>query len=95
MIKNHIHTLEKGVHVVRDKLFRYRIIYPNKNEDGTWNWFNFLTGGSWGNIIMVFIIVCVMVGLVLAYKHDVHALVECCNSAKKPLFNLTTDWINP
>lgn len=72
-------NLEKGVYAKRDKLFRWRLVFPNKNTDGTINWFNLITGGSWGNIIGVFIIVCVMIGLVLAYKHDVAALVECCN----------------
>ena len=77
--------------VIEDKLFRYRLIFPIKKDTDkpftldNINWFNFLTGGSWGNILMVVIIVLVMVGLVLAYKHDIALLSECCNTACKNL----------
>ena len=73
--------------VIEDKFFRYRLVFPIKKDENkpfsldNIEWFNFLTGGSWGNIIMVVLIVLTMVGLVLAYKHDTAALIECCNSA--------------
>ncbi len=71
--------------VVEDKLFRYRLVFPIRNQDGSLNWFNLLTGGSWGNLIIVFAIVLFMVGLVFAYKHDIALLVECCNNYKESL----------
>ena len=71
----------KDCKVIEDKLFRYRLIFPIKNDDGSINWFNLFTGGSWGNIMMVTLIVLLCVGLVLAYKHDTAVLIECCNSA--------------
>ena len=77
--------------IVEDKWFRYRLIFPIKNSDGSMNWFNFLTGGSWGNLAVVIAIVLLMVGLVLAYKHDVATLVECCNSACKSLIQTTPE----
>ena len=78
--------IEKDVHVVKSKFFRYRLVYPIKDENGKINWFNLLTGGSWGNLIMVIIICSFLVGLVLAYRADVMHLVECCNSACQNLF---------
>jgi len=81
--------IAEGVYTRKSKWFRYRLIFPNKNSDGTINWFNLLTGGSWGNVIGVAVIVLVMIGLVLAYKHDVAALVECCNKCTN-LLNIQT-----
>lgn len=82
--------------VIEDKLFRYRLIFPVKKDEnksfwaeGNIEWFNFLTGGSWGNLIMVAIIAATMVALVLIYRNDVAGLVECCNRA----VNCTMDLI--
>jgi len=79
--------IESGVKVIKDKLFRYRLIFPIKKEDGKVNWFNLLTGGSWGNLIVVILIVMLCVSLVLAYRHDVATLTECCNTACKNLIS--------
>jgi len=67
-----------GCSVVKSKFFGYRLVYPIKNKDGSTNWFNLLTGGSWWNIIKVVGVVILMVVLVVSYKHDTAALIECC-----------------
>jgi len=52
-------------------LFGYRLVYPVKNEDGTINLFNLLTGGSWGNLIKILLIIAFILILSLSYYHDI------------------------
>lgn len=86
--------VQNGVHVIKDKLFGYRLVHPIKNKDGTINWFNLFTGGSWGNLIMVIVICAFLVSLVIIYKNDVSQLVECCNSACDNLVSNLPDYMN-
>ncbi len=62
--------IEEGVYLHKGKL-GYRLIYPYKNKDGTINWFNIFTGGSWKNLITVIIVVLFILGLSYAYYLDV------------------------
>lgn len=68
--------IDDGVYLKKDKLFRYRLIYPIKNSDGSWNWFNILTGGSWGNLIATSLVIAAILFSVWAYKHDTDALIQ-------------------
>ena len=83
MVSKTFIEIEPGVDVVKDSIFKYRIVHRIKNKDGTTNWFNMLTGGSWGNLFFVLGLVLFAFVLVYSYKHDMAALVECCNSAIK------------
>jgi len=65
--------------VVEDPILKYRLVFPIKNRDGSINWFNLLTGGSWGRLIITLLICAALVASVFIYKHDVSSLVECCN----------------
>lgn len=56
---------------------RYRVIYPLKNEDGSINWFNVLTGGSWWNLIWVGAFVLIFVGILYEYSKNLNALLDC------------------
>jgi len=77
--------LEKGVELRMGGLQRYRLVYHWKNPDGSINWFNFLTGGSYYNLIGVLLVVSFLVLLVMLYKHDTAILVECCNACQNSL----------
>jgi len=41
----------------------FKVIKPWRNEDGSINWFNLLTGGSWFNLVMVGLVVLIILGL--------------------------------
>jgi hypothetical protein len=47
--------LEDKVYLKKD-LLGYRVVYPNKNQDGSWNIINLLFGG-WNNLLMLIIFV--------------------------------------
>ena len=68
--------LEDGVEVRKDSLSRYRMVYKVKNKDGSWNWFNLITGGSWANILKVLLIVLMVLCLTGAYLRDVRVYRE-------------------
>ena len=68
--------LEDGTYLDKDR-FGYKIIYPWKNEDGSINWFNLCTGGSWYNLMKVSLIVLLILGMVWSYKHDVSLCLGC------------------
>jgi len=54
----------------------WRVIYPIKNEDGSWNRKNLLLGGSWRRFLMGWFVVLLILVSVFAYKHDVGACLE-------------------
>ena len=60
---------------IQKGLFGWKIIYPIfKDKDKGWkldniNWKNFLIG-SWSNILTVFFVVLLIIGLTLSYIHD-------------------------
>jgi hypothetical protein len=55
----------------------FKVIKPWKNEDGSFNWFNMLTGGSWANLIIITIIVMISVGLIFEYTNNIGNLLDC------------------
>lgn len=55
----------------------YRVVKPWKNEDGSINWFNIITGGSWWNLIGVIIIVALILGLLNEYSTNINILLDC------------------
>lgn len=72
--------IEDGIYLRKD-WSGYRVIYPYKNEDKTWNFKNILIGGSWWNLVKTIIIVLLVLFMVWSYKHDIKAyegIVEKC-----------------
>ena len=65
-----IEKIREGLYIKSDR-FGTRVVYPIKNEDGTTNWFNVLTGGSWGKLSMTLLIVAIVLLSVWSYNHDV------------------------
>lgn len=81
MPKKEIIVQLDNAQVVKTKWSGYRIIFPIKNKDGSINWFNLFTGGSWGNLIFITIIVLLICGSVWAYQHDIRACIDTLNYA--------------
>ena len=71
--------LDEGVYLRKGK-FGYRLVYPFTHEDGTVNWFNFFTGGSWMNLLKWGIVVALILFSCWAYYHDVIQALEVCNN---------------
>lgn len=73
----------KKIKIEGDEIFMKKsklgwiVIKPWKNEDGKINWFNFLTGGSWFNLIVVGIIVFVTLGVLYEYSSNINILLSC------------------
>ena len=70
--------VDKNVFVKKEHLLGnyYRLVYPIKHDDGSINWFNLCTGGSYWNLVKVAIFVIMMIALVMVYKHDMSSCVE-------------------
>jgi len=62
--------IDNGVNLRKDK-WGYRLIYPIKNKDGSINWFNLITGGSWASLIKTSLLVALLVCSVLMYNRDI------------------------
>lgn len=81
MVKNIIEAqnlpLEDKVYMKKD-MFGWRVVHPIKNEDGSLNWFNIFTGGSWGNLILIIFIVGVICFGTWAHYHDINIVRESC-----------------
>lgn len=54
----------------------YRVVHPIKNDDGSWNWFNIFTGGSWFNVIVVGVVVGIISAVLLEYSSNVKFLQD-------------------
>jgi hypothetical protein len=78
-MKKSIVIENEAVHLKKD-FTGWRVIYPCKNDNGTWNWKNLLVGGSYWNIIKVIVIVVLLLFLIFSYLNDVSScrhLLEC------------------
>ena len=51
----------------------YRVVFPIKNEDGSLNWFNILTGGNWMKVAKLILIVLLVLGMSWSYMRDTRA----------------------
>jgi len=48
----------------------WQVVFPIKNEDGSVNWKNLLTGGSWWNWVIIGVIVAVTLGVLYEYSSN-------------------------
>ena len=61
---------------LKKSMGNYRVVYPIKNDDGSINWFNLLTGGSWFNVIVIGVVVAIILALLFEYSSNVKLLQE-------------------
>jgi len=79
MMKNKINTCfinGESIHLKKGFL-GWHIIYPWKNNDGSINWFNLLTGGSWLKLIILIVLVLLIVGAIYEYTSNINTLLSC------------------
>ena len=88
-----IEKIREGLYIKKDRL-GYRIVYPYKNDDGTINWFNVLTGGSWGNLIKVVLIVSLILFVTWGYYHDTKACKDFMENPCEMLPNISKYCLN-
>jgi len=69
--------VEEKVYLKKSKAFGWSVVHPYRNEDGTINWFNFLIGGSWWNLLIVGIVMFLILGCVYQYSMDINILLDC------------------
>jgi hypothetical protein len=75
-----IHKIELNgdtIHLNKSKWFGWSVVYPLKNEDGSWNYFNLITGGSIWKLIFVLVFMAIMFGAIMEY----HSNMETCQEA--------------
>lgn len=89
-----IEKIREGLYIKKDK-FGYKVIYPIKNDDGTTNWFNLLTGGTWYKLIFTIIVVLLILGMCYSYYHDVKACLEFQNNICDYLPNISAHCVQP
>lgn len=71
----------KKIEIENEKVFLkksfdgWRVVHPYKNEDGSFNWFNFFTGGSYLKLIIIIVIVIIIVGVCYEYQTN----LKYCN----------------
>jgi len=78
-----LQKVDTGVYIKKGNLFKYRLVYPIQNEDGSTNWHNLLTGGDYGKLIMTLVICLLLIGSVFAYKHDIQSCADTLNKIVK------------
>lgn len=64
----------------------FKVVKPWKKEDGSWNWFNILTGGSWWNLGLVAFAVVIILGLLNEYSTNIGILQETAKRCPAMLF---------
>ena len=76
-----LHKIKLDSHDVfisqRGRTSNFRIVKPYTNEDGSINWFNLLTGGSWWNLVITAVIVIVVLGVLYEYSFNIQTLLDC------------------
>jgi hypothetical protein len=64
----------------------WKVVYPLKNEDGSYNWFNVIFG-SWENIIYVAFILFLIYMFYLAYHEVSYQLTDCMKELNQTHIN--------
>ena len=61
----------------KSKLFGWTVIHPDYNEDGSINWKNMITGGSWTRLVIMLVIVGVVLGFLYEYSTLATLYMKC------------------
>jgi hypothetical protein len=79
----------KDVEKIREGLYikksfdGYRVIHPIKREDGTINWFNLFTGGSYWNWVKLAIILIIIYFMTWSYLRDIRVCRELTETIRE------------
>lgn len=80
--------------------YKKRRTYPALNQDGSINWFNALTGGSWFNLLFLLFIVAIALGVVWEYHTNLGECAKLMTNLnmmkinKTALFSGDLSWLN-
>jgi hypothetical protein len=55
----------------------WRVVHPLRNPDGSLNWKNIISGGSWFKLIFVAILVAILLGAMFEYYSKNLLLTKC------------------
>jgi hypothetical protein len=69
------------VYLKKNSVLGWKVVYPIRNEDGTINWFNLLTGGSWWNLLIPFFIVLMIILVLYEYTSNIKHFIGCFNNS--------------
>jgi len=67
-------NLKKGV-------FGWSVVNPIKNSNGTINWKNLISGGSWAKLIFVIIFVVLALGAIFEVRGILEIANQCLNQS--------------
>ncbi|GAH43673.1 unnamed protein product [marine sediment metagenome] len=73
-----LEKIDRGVYLKRGK-FGHRLVYPYRDEEGTWLWFNVFIGGNWFKFIASVLFILLILGSIAAYKQDVMTVADKIN----------------
>ncbi len=65
------------IYLKKSTTFGWGVVYPWKNEDGSINWFNMITGGSWVNFFLWLFITLIIIGVIVEYTSNINTLISC------------------
>jgi len=70
-----IEKIREGLYV-KKSFDGYRVVYPIRNEDGSWNLKNLFTGGSYWNLIKVMAVILFILFFCWSYIRDIRVYKE-------------------
>jgi hypothetical protein len=85
---NKIEIDGEKIYIAKSNLFGWGIVHPNKNDDGSINWFNTLTGGSYIKLISSIIIILIISGFLYEYSSNLKYCAEIMSKINMQ-FNLS------
>lgn len=81
------------IYLNKSKYFNWGVVHPLKNEDGSWNWFNLITGGSWWRLIFILVFMAIMFGAVMEYRANMEICQKAVNIVNYyEMWDYSTNW---
>lgn len=65
---------------MKKSMGEWKVVYPITNEDGSINWFNLITGGSWIKLLIVIVIVLMIIGVFYEYTTNLNFCNQLINN---------------
>jgi len=77
--ENDIHRVKvNGEEVtLKHDFLGWRVVHLFRNSDGSLNWKNIISGGSWIKMFITFFIVAVILGAMFEYYSQLNLLTKC------------------
>ena len=70
------------IQVKKSPWFGWGIVYPWKNEDGSINWKNLISGGHWSKLIITAFIVFLILMCILEYSNTINLYNQCIEQSQ-------------